>query len=208
MFESVPRAFSLLMATTHSLRDPELRRLRALRMIEARIKGKSQKDIALEFGVSQDTVERTLSWAKKAELVVEAEDKILRELLPAAHKAITAVLTGDDDEVKAKTALEIFKSTLPSFAKKSSHTGASVGSESDLSSYITSLRGAAGVADRTLDGEVLGSGAAHALPEASEGGPRALLTAGEASDAAQSLPAAAAGHGSAVEPAGNAVDGK
>ena len=180
----------------HGLRDPDLRRLRALRMIEMRIKGKTNAEIAQEFGVEDKTVARDLSWAKKAELIVQVEDKILRELVPAAHKAIQDVLSGTDDEVKAKTALEIFKNTLPSFAKhKPSPTGASNGPESDLSSYISGLRDAAGLADRTIDGEVERS----SLPSLPEGGPVGLLPSAEAELAPQGVSAPVAGHGSTAE---------
>jgi hypothetical protein len=173
------------------LRDPDLRRLRALRMIEMRIKGKTMKEVADEFGVSTDTVERTLSWAKKAELVVEAEDKILRDLVPAAHKAISDVLAGTNDEVKARTALEIFKGTLPSFAKKPTVKGnASHDAQSDLSSYIDTLRNGL-----IADGEVLGGEAA--LPER---GAQRQITAGAPGAPSEGLPVAAAGHESPVEP--------
>jgi len=156
---------------SHGLRDPDLRRLRALRMIELRIKGNSLKQIAEEFGVSTDTVDRTLSWAKKAELVVEAEDKILRELVPAAQNAILAVLAGTDDEVKAKTALEIFKGTLPSFSKAKQSNGPTVSDSGSLSSYIDQLRN-----DLLTEGEV--------VPERS---PQRQITAGASSPPSEGL---------------------
>lgn len=178
-----------------SLKDPELRRLRALGMIDMRIRGKTIREVAEEFGVSDDTVTRTLSWAKKADLIVQAEDRILREIVPAAQAAILAVLQGTDDEVKAKTALEIFKGTLPSFAKAKPSTGATAhGPDSDLSSYINALRN-----DLAVDGEVLG-GDAPAL----DGGDSPLqIPARAESVAAEGVSAPSAGHESAADAPGN-----
>ena len=181
-------------------------------MIDGRIRGKSHKQLAEEFGVSELTVARTLSWAKKAELVVEAEDKILRDLVPAAHRAIESVLAGVNDEVKAKTALEIFKATIPSFGKAKNPTGASsAGTESDLSSYVSKLRDTAALADSTVDGDI--------LPNALPGGPEeraqlALAPAAEADSApGVSTPAAldestadASGNASTREPHSKDVD--
>ena len=154
-------------------------------MIDMRIRGKTLKEVALEYGVSVDTVERTLSWAKKAELVVQAEDKILNELVPAAHAALAAVLKGENDEVKARTALEIFKGSLPSFSKRgqASPTGASNGT--DLSSYIANLRGAAGELDGVVEGHVEPPGA---LPDPDSRSTVGLLAAGETSLPAEGLP--------------------
>jgi len=180
------------------LKDPDLRRLRALRMIDMRIRGKTMKQVAEEFGVSENTVERTLSWAKKAELVVQAEDKILRELVPAAQKALLAVLAGENDDVKAKAALEIFKGTLPSFAKKPTVTGASSGTDSDLSTYINTLRDGL-----IADGEIVGRADS---PAALEGGTRKSLPARAESLAPQGLPATAESDGRTADAAGDEVD--
>ncbi len=183
------------MASKSSLKDPDLRRLRALRMIEMRIKGKTLAEVAKEFGVSKDTVERSLSWAKKAELVVQAEDKILRELVPAATAALRAVLAGENDEVKAKTALEIFKGTLPSFAKGKSNAVAP-GADGGLAAYVNSLRDSSN--DLALDGEVVGT-VGTSLPGSPEGSPQRLITAGSTADSTSGLPDAAASAESALD---------
>lgn len=170
------------MASNPQLRDPELRRIRALRMIEMRIKGKSLKEIAAEFNLGTEQVKRTLSWAKKAEIVVEAEDRILREILPAAEEAVKAVLSGINDEVKAKTALEIFKATLPSFGKPKTGTGAPVATtDTDLASYINSIRQSAGQLDDVVDGQLAAGPGGAALeaqlalpPTAEEPAPQGL----------------------------------
>ena len=180
-----------------ALRDPDLRRLRALRMIEMRIKGKTLKEIGKEFGVCDETVARTLSWAKKAELVVKAEDKILNELVPAAHDAFKRALAAENPEVAFKAALEIFKGTLPSFSKAKQSNGPTVTDSGSLASYIDSLRN-----DLSLDGEVL-DGTAAALPA---GSPVRQITAGTEIPPAEGLSEPAPGDESPVEPARDEVD--
>jgi hypothetical protein len=180
-----------------SLKDPDIRRLRALRMIEMRIKGHSHKEIAKEFNVAEDTVARTLTWAKKAELIVQAEDRIVRELIPAATEALRAVLAGDDDEVKAKTALEIFKGTLPTFAKGKPNAGPVTSDNGNLSDYINKLR------DNLLtDGEVLGTSDNRRI----EGVAPRLLPAAAESIASEGLPSAAPGDESPAEPSRDEAD--
>ncbi len=175
-----------------SLKDPDMRRLRALGMIDMRIRGRTNREVAEAFNVSEDTVARSLTWAKKAELVVAAEDRILRELVPAATAAIKAVLAGDNEEIKAKTALEIFKGTLPSFAKGKSTHAPSTDSSGDLSSYINTLRN-----DLIAEGTVLG---------VIEGRPQRLIEAAAASSAPQGVSVPTAGDESAVVEAGNPPD--
>lgn len=187
------------MSSKSSLKDPDLRRLRALGMIDMRIRGRTNKEVAEAFNVSEDTVVRTLSWAKKAELVVQAEDKILRELVPAATQAIKDVLTGTNDEVKAKTALDIFKGTLPSFAKGKSSNGSSNPDSGNLASYIETLRN-----NLLVDGDVLGS-SNDGLPE---GRPQRLITAGAAEIVEEGLSAPAESDECPADPSRDASDSK
>jgi DNA-binding transcriptional ArsR family regulator len=142
------------------VRNVDERRLRALMMLEHKIKnGVSNAHVAKEFGVSEKTVDRTLSWARKAGLVVKAEDKILQELVPLAHQAIKTALEKGDSDV----ALEIFKGMLPSFNKKQGPAPGGGNSRDELSSYIETLRAGLGV----IEGEVAGSSAERTLPAGS-----------------------------------------
>jgi hypothetical protein len=184
------------MAVRH-LRDPDLRRLRALKMIDMKIRGKTYKEIAEEFGVGTKAVKETLSWAKKAELVVKAEDKVLAELVPAAHDAFKRALAAEDPEVAFKAALEIFKGTLPGFTKAKQSNGPTVSDAGSLSSYIDSLRN-----DLSLDGEVLPPASPHLLA----GSPLRQITAGEAELAPQGLSEPAPGDESTADAEGNPVD--
>jgi hypothetical protein len=173
-------------------------------MIERRIHGKSIAQIAQEFNVSHDTVTRTLSWAKKAELVVEMEDKILQELLPAAKTAITEVLAGSNDEVRAKTAIRIFESALPSFTKTTKSPGAPTSNESDLGSYIASLRDAAQQLEGVVDGEV---SPARTLTGGAEGKTQLALPPATETVTEEGLPVPSEGAESAVDAPGNTGDG-
>lgn len=131
--------------------NPDEKRIRALMMLEQRIKhGKTLKEVAEDFNVSLNTVKRTLSWARKADLVVEAEDRILQELVPAAHQALLNALQGDNGKVAATAAIEIFKGILPTFAKKSKDSP-NASSGEDLSRYIDRLRTGEGL----LEGQTL-----------------------------------------------------
>lgn len=131
---------------TTLIRDPGLRRLRALRVLERRITGHSLADIAKEFNVSRLTVKNILDWAKRADLVASAEDKILSELVPAAHAAILSALKDGNAEI----ALKIFEGTIPSFSKQKPTTPVTVAGDDDLASYVNQLRSQSGV----IDGEV------------------------------------------------------
>lgn len=146
-----------------SIRSTKLRRLRALKMIEMRVMNKTYANIAAEFGISYNTVRRTLSWADKAGLIADAEDKILQDLVPAAHKAIQNALSDAEHKQEAgRLAIAIFQGVVPGFgkAKTSPHSSPDDPQPDDLTAYINQLR-----QDRpdALEGAVI-----QALPAATE----------------------------------------
>lgn len=133
-------------------------------MLLMHIKGASRPEIAKEFRVSEKTIARTLSWAKQAQLLVEVEDQILSDLLPAAVKAVKTALASDTatDIDKGKLAIELFKGSIPGFGKKPADQAKSTAPGEDLASYINRFRTGEGV----LDGEfaALGLETAHGRP--------------------------------------------
>ncbi len=133
--------------------DPQLRRLRALKMIEARINGATRGELEAQFKISKATVDRELTWAQKAGLVANAEDKILKDLVPLAHEAIKEALVNGNADI----ALKIFEGTIPGFKKGSVKTNSSGGPIDELSDYLNKLRSASG----DIDG-------IKVLPEATE----------------------------------------
>lgn len=79
------------------------RKLRAILMLNKVIgEGKSKKQVAKELGVSHDTVERTLAWARQANVFVEYEHRLYDELVPLAHEAIKLALSDGDAQVALK----------------------------------------------------------------------------------------------------------
>jgi biotin operon repressor len=125
---------------TGILRDPQMKKIRALMMMEFKIKtAASANEIAKEFGVSRKTVERTLSYAKKAGLLVEIEDRILAELMPAAHKAILAGLADSENPIEAaKIGMDLLKAGVPMLKK--TQGPAKAAGDDELDAYIAQLR--------------------------------------------------------------------
>jgi hypothetical protein len=154
------------------IRDPQQKKLRALLMLEHKVKyTASSQEIATEFNVSIDTVKRTLSWARKAQLSVEVEDRILEELMPLAHEAIKLAL-GDTEAApieRAKIALELYKGMVPGFGKKATAASDSAAGVETIADYINQFRTGLGVIDAGTT-DVVG----HAL----HGGQQLQLTAG------------------------------
>lgn len=116
-----------------------LYRLRALKMIELRLKGISLVAIGKEFGVSDQTVARSLKWAETNGLIESFEDQILNELVPAAMKTLREAMV---DGKNADVALEVFKG-IGLFKKHSDKTvQANPGGEESLESYLSRKRAA------------------------------------------------------------------
>lgn len=82
------------------------KRLRAAELVKKTVlEGKTKKQAAKEMGIHPDTVERTLSWAREANIFVEYEQRLFTELLPLAHDAIKLAIEDGD----AQVALKIFE---------------------------------------------------------------------------------------------------
>lgn len=134
-----------------ALQDKKLQRARATKMLEAKVMtGQSNTALAKQFGVSPTTVTRALSLAKQGEIIMGFEDKLLNELLPLAHDAITHAL----QEGNAKVALEIFKGTNI-LRKNVPLTATQAQQQDDLSAYIATKRHHALLEDRTVDGTLV-----------------------------------------------------
>lgn len=97
--------------------------------------------------MSEQTIVNILTYAKRAGLVADAEDKILQELVPAAHQAIKDALAEGD----AKIAIEIFKGVLPGFSKSKQPSPTVTSGDDDLAAYIDRLRNGNGVIDGQIE---------------------------------------------------------
>lgn len=140
-------------------KDVDIKRIQALKWMSQKIDNMSTKEIAEQAGVSHDTVTNRLSWAKRAGIFTDYEDKLLSELIPAAHRAILSALEDGD----AAVALEIYKgqgflSKGQSSSKKDNPkvTQLSDGDEEDLASYMRKLRNQAQEQEDRIEGTVMG----------------------------------------------------
>lgn len=143
------------------MRDPDIRRLRALAMLHRRMANISRAAIAEEFNVLPATVDKEMDWAKKQGLIQNYENQILNDLVPDAIKTVKAAVA--DGNVKA--ALEVLKgtgllTTRPAAPQPSTPDG---GAES-LEIYVRKIKPISGESNEF----VLGGSAAAALPTVRE----------------------------------------
>lgn len=137
--------------------QPAFRRLRAMKMVEGKVlQNKTTKELAADFNVSVDTVERTLSWAAKADIFGNYEDKIVSELVPLAHNAIRQAL----EEGNAKVGLEIFKGL--NLLRTGAATPGQRAQDDDLAAYIAAKRDKAQLEENTTIGQLVSEEAPHA----------------------------------------------
>lgn len=173
-----------------ALHNKKLQRARATKMLEAKVMtGRSNTQLAKDFGVSTTTVTKALSLAKQGEIIMGFEDKLLNELLPLAHDAITHAL----QEGNAKVALEIFKGTNI-LRKNAPLTATQAQQQDDLTAYIAGKRHHALLEEHTIDGTILPDRPPAALPAAAES-PAAAPAAGDDPDPRPAAPAPEAGPG-------------
>lgn len=93
------------------MRDPTLRKARALIIIEKRIHNMSNTAIGNELGVTAQTVANEIDWAKRQGIVVGYEEQILRDLVPAALKTVLDLIGAESTgaQVRADLAKEVLK---------------------------------------------------------------------------------------------------
>jgi hypothetical protein len=178
---------------TH-IRDPQLKKLRALKIAELRVLGKTIPQVAKAMGLAEKTVDRTLSWAKRAGVYTEEQDIILQEMVPLARNVLLQALREGDVSI----ALEVYKGT-ELFGRKSGAKGGSQGGgdEDELERWINSRRRQASDRENSVDGELLPAGGTQLTV-----GERKLLPAAGELDSGQPT-----NQESGTFPPGNAVDG-
>lgn len=79
-----------------------MRRLRAKKMIQLRVQQMSKAEIARQMNISHDTVIRELKWAERQGLIQDAEDDIIRDLVPLAVKVMKEALASNKVEMKER----------------------------------------------------------------------------------------------------------
>lgn len=117
-----------------------LKRLRALKMIDLRIRGNTMETIEKELGLSPAGQKKLLDWAEKANLVAEAEDQILKELVPNALSRVNKAILEEGD---TQAALEVLKGAgiFKKASDKSSSGGGTHDAGNSLEVYIKKIRG-------------------------------------------------------------------
>lgn len=171
-------------------KTPRQLQVRAAKMLEQRImKGKTNAEIAKDFGVSAATVGAAMSLAAKADLIVSFEDKLVNELLPLAHNAAkSALLDGN-----ARVAMEILKGTQI-LRPSQQRSAAQAADDDELTRYIAQKRAAARLAEVTIDAEFRSTPPSELAPA-----PTLALPPGPASrDAAERPEATGASVGAAL----------
>lgn len=119
-----------------------------MKMIEGKaMRNMTNKALAIEFNCSTDTVERTLTWAKRADIFASFEDKIVQELIPLAHTAIRDALADGN----AKIAIEVFKGLNLLKTGQGAPQSAQRAHDDDLAAYISAKRDHAQLRENTID---------------------------------------------------------
>ena len=143
--------------------EPKFRKLRAMKMVEGKVlRNMTNKDLAQEFKCSVDTVERTLTWAKRADIFASFEDKIVQELLPLAHSAIRDALVNGN----AKIGIDVLKGVNLLRPGQAATNSVQHIQDEDLAAYIATKRERAQLQENTLEGETV-SPPVYALVEGS-----------------------------------------
>ena len=134
-----------------SVHNPDVKRLRALNIVQMKITGHSNAKIAKELNLSVKTVERELTYAHKARIFVDVEQRILQELVPRAIEAIKAALEDGDSE----TALDVLKSigALPDVRTPKTEIQSKESDELQLA--IAEARNQKLIDEGTVDGEIV-----------------------------------------------------
>lgn len=113
------------------IREPELRRVRALQMLQRRITGGTLEQIADEFGVTRETVSRQLKWAAREGLIEDHEERILNELVPEAIRIYSEKMKNDNDAFVARDVLTFLTKLGDRVAARREHV-----EEMTLSAYM------------------------------------------------------------------------
>lgn len=203
------------------VQDPVLKRIRAMAILKDRINGMSLQEVADKYRVGLVTVQRTLSWAKRASLLVEVEDMVLQDFVPEAATVLLQTIRAktqppvkDGDPVApfvplptpeaVRVALEVWKGTGVLRKPGSKSPSNPVGdSGDDLAKHIQSLRARAALDEATHDGELLGTGESDSGRQLEAGAREPLgLPAGEAPSGGPPVDGA---DGQVATPAGEAV---
>lgn len=145
---------------------PEQQKARALKMLEMRLlEGKTAEEIGAAMGLKKSTVYKAMSLARKAEIVVQFEDRLYNELLPLAHSAVLGALADGN----AKIGLAVLQGTQV-LRPNQQRSANAVAEDDELARYINRKRAHAALEEQTHDAELIPpQGALAASPSIAPG---------------------------------------
>jgi hypothetical protein len=88
-----------------------LARLRALKILDDKMSGMTNVDIAKKYGIHHITVAKALRRAVNDEILQDALDQITAKIVPRAVRAVEIAVGSSDEKLAAKVALEVLKGT-------------------------------------------------------------------------------------------------
>lgn len=91
--------------------DEGVKRTQAGLMLAKRIQGASIDSLAKEFNVSDNTVRRRIDYAQRHNLLADATDRVLSEMVGPAHQAYLNALASDDERVALEAARDVMFGT-------------------------------------------------------------------------------------------------
>ena len=89
-----------------TIRNEGIYRLRAMEMLQMKVRGMGDVAIGKEFGVSDQTVQRSLAYAAREGLVKQYENQLISDLIPEAIRVYKAKLTEENDPYVAKDIID------------------------------------------------------------------------------------------------------
>lgn len=135
------------------IESEDLKRIQVMMIIQMLLtKNMNYNEIAAKLNVDRETVERRMIWAKKANVLVQLEDQIMNDLVPAGMTALkTAMEDGD-----AETALELFKCLGILKDPRAQKSQQQLVEDDELTRAITEAKEKREQLEATLDGELVG----------------------------------------------------
>lgn len=142
-----------------ALKSSDLYRVRALEIVKRKVlQNQTHKQIASEMGIHPDTVERSLVWARKANIFKKLEDQMWQEMVPKAMKRVLRELDNEDGDVKTAEKV-LYSIGLWKKAASRQESQAEQDDQETLAAWVTAARvhdeHQALEAANTFDGELI-----------------------------------------------------
>jgi predicted DNA-binding protein (UPF0251 family) len=146
-------------ATRVAVHSSDVKKLRALEMMRLQaFEGLTYIQIAERLKVSEKTVERTLTWGRRANLFIEAKDRVLQELVdPAISRARAELINADGTpnmDGDPNVAIKLLEG-IGIIGTKRPDEGDRDSEGRSLADYIAEKRKRAQELEETVDGQLI-----------------------------------------------------